>query len=477
MYIEQLYTNCLAHAAYYIESNGEAAIIDPLRETGPYVGMAAARKAEIKYIFETHFHADFVSGHVDLAKETGAEIIFGPNATPGYNTTVAEDGQTFKLGEVTFKVLHTPGHTMESTTYLLYDEDGKEHAIFTGDTLFIGDVGRPDLAVKTDLSMEDLARHLYDSLHNKIMPLPDEVIVYPGHGAGSACGKNLSDERWQTLGHQKKNNYALQPMDKDTFVKEVTTGLATPPAYFPENAKMNKAGYSSFEEVMERNQKPLSVKEFEQEIADGALLLDTRDTDKFEAGHVPGALNIALSGQYAPWVGALIPFGQRLVLVTEPDNEEEAIRRLARVGYENVAGYLQGGVETWKQEKGELATVGSIEPKQVKEKLAQDDTLVLDVRKESEYDRERLNNAVNLPLSQLEQKAEDLDKEKTYMVHCAGGYRSMIASSLLKKHGFRNVLNIHGGFDEMKKQDGLDLQEGACPTKAREERLAAAMAK
>lgn len=463
MYVEQLYTDCLAEAAYYIESNGEAAIIDPLRETEPYIELAEKRGAKIKYIFETHFHADFVSGHIDLAKKTGATIVFGPNAEAGYDIRVAKDEEDFKIGDVTIRVLHTPGHTMESSTYLLLDEQGEKHSIYTGDTLFINDVGRPDLAVKTDLSREDLARHLYDSLHNKIMPLPDSVIVYPGHGAGSACGKNLGKETFDTLGHQKQVNYALQEMTKEEFVQAVTDGLTAPPAYFPMNAKLNKGGYDAIDEVMKRNLKPLSVAAFEKEADDKTLILDTRQPEFFDKGFIPGSMNIGLKGQYAPWVGALIPMGARLLVVAEPGFEEEAVMRLARIGYENVAGYLEGGIDAWKNAGKPVDTVEGVEGKDVADRAGKG-AQIIDVRRPAEFEIEHVKGAANFPLMELESRVSELDKDKPYLVHCAGGYRSMIASSILKAHGFKQASNVLGGFKEITGKPGIEIEAGMCPS-------------
>lgn len=470
MYIEQLYTGCLAEAAYYIESNGEAAIIDPLRETQPYLALAQQRGAKIKYVFETHFHADFVSGHIDLAKKADATIVFGPNAQPSYSAYIAEDHEDFNLGKIKIKVLHTPGHTMESTTYLLIDENGKDHAIFTGDTLFIGDVGRPDLAVKSDLSKEDLAGHLFDSLYQKILPLHDEVVVYPGHGAGSQCGKNMSKETTSTLGEQKKFNYALQPMSREQFVLAVTDGLSEPPAYFPENARINKAGYENIEEVMKRNLNPLSVDAFSEIVENGALILDTRAVNTFEKGFIPQSLNIALDGQYAVWVGTLINFGQPLVLVTDPGNEEESVLRLARVGFENVKGYLQGGIENWKKSDRQIETVNSVTPSEAKT-LIKKGYATLDVRNNTETETEHIKDTINIPLKDLRDQLNQIDKNRDYVLFCAGGYRSMIAAAILKANGLHNFYNVYGGFDQLKLEEGLDLIAGKCPNQLRREKL------
>lgn len=470
MYVEQLYTGCLAEAAYYIESNGEAAIIDPMRETEPYLELLKKRGAKLKYVMETHFHADFVSGHLDLAKQTGAKLIFGPTAQPSYSSYVAEDGERFELGDVEIQVLHTPGHTMESSTFLLIDENEKNHAVFTGDTLFIGDVGRPDLAVKSDLTKEDLAGLLFESLKNKILPLADEVIVYPGHGAGSQCGKNLSSETVSTIGEQRKFNYALQPMSKAEFVDVVTDGIAAPPAYFPENARINREGYQNIDEVLERNMNPLTLEQFEAAINDGALVLDTRHENLFEEGSLRYSMNIPLNGQYAVWVGSLIPIDKPLVLITEPGKEHESVLRLARVGFENVVGYLEGGTETWEQSGKAVQTVTSIEPEEMMNYIHSGYEL-LDVRRSTEAETEHVSGAINISLVELENRLGELDKEQKYVIHCAGGYRSMIASSILINNGFKNIVNIHGGFSKIKNVEGVELIAGKCPTTLRNERL------
>lgn len=471
MYIEQLYTGCLAEAAYYIESGKEAAIIDPLRETEPYLELARKRGTTIKYIFETHFHADFVSGHLDLARATGATIVFGPNAQPQYSAYVAADNELFNVGDVQVKILHTPGHTMESTTFLLIDEQGEDHSIYTGDTLFNGDVGRPDLAVKTDLSREDLARHLYDSLHNKILPLADDVIVYPGHGAGSQCGKNMNSETVTSIGEQKRINYALQPMDREKFVEVVTDGLETPPAYFPENARINKSGYENIDEVMERNRRPLSVEEFTRLTNKGTVILDTRDPDLFEQGFVPGSINIGLDGQFAVWVGTLIPINQSIVLVTEPGKETEAVLRLARVGFENVKGYLEGGVQAWKQAGEPLQQVETIPASEVAG-LLEEGAEVLDVRRNTEAETEHVAGALNISLKDLKQEISTLNPNRQYAVHCAGGYRSMIACSILKQAGLHDIVNVRDGFKALKEESSLELIAGKCPTQLRNEKFA-----
>ncbi|MCA6073564.1 MBL fold metallo-hydrolase [Fulvivirga sedimenti] len=460
MKVEQIYTGCLAEAAYYIESNGEAAIVDPLREVSPYIEMAEERGAKIKYVLETHFHADFVSGHIDLAKKTGAEIVFGPNAQPNYEAHIATDGEILHLGDVQIKVLHTPGHTMESTTYLLIDEEGEEHSIFTGDTLFIGDVGRPDLAVKTDLSREDLASHLYDSLREKIMPLGDEVIVYPGHGAGSACGKNMSKETFDTLGHQKITNYALRKdMTREEFVKEVTENLVEPPQYFPKNAVMNKMGYESFDEVLNQGNTPLSAKEFETVAnSTGALVLDTRDKDAFAKEHIPGSIFIGIDDNFAPWVGALIvDLKQAIVFIAEEGREEEVVTRLSRVGYDNTLGYLKGGIEAWKKAGFDIDTIDQVTAFEFA-KGHKSDYSVLDVRKESEYESQHVEGTINFPLDFINRNMAELDRDQGYYLHCQGGYRSLITASILRSRGFEKIVNIKGGFNALKETD-LKLTE------------------
>jgi len=452
MYIEQLYTNCLAEAAYYIESEGEAAIIDPLRETEPYIALAKKRGASIKYVFETHFHADFVSGHIDLARKVNAPIIYGPLANTQYDVINAVDGQEFKLGKVTFKVLHTPGHTPESSCYLLLDENGKEHAIFTGDTLFVGDVGRPDL-LDGVMTREELASMMYDSLKKKIKPLPDHVTVYPAHGPGSACGKNIGKETYSTIGEQKKFNYALQDMSREAFIEKATEGILPPPNYFFEDARINKTGYNSIDDVIQANCKPLSAAEFKKAVEQGALILDTRKADDFENGFIPGSVNIGLNGQYAVWVGTLIDINLPLVLITESGKEEESVLRLARVGYEKVEGYLQGGVSSWD---GALDTVKSITAEEMKSEIKKG-IEVLDVRKPGEWNVSHLKEATFLPLSDILSKAENLGKNNPYLVHCGGGYRSMIAISIMKRQGFSGALvTILGGFGAMQ-QAGLPV--------------------
>lgn len=451
MYIEQLYTNCLAEAAYYIESEGEAAIIDPLRETEPYVKLAAQRGAKIKFVFETHFHADFVSGHLDLSREVGAPIVYGPEANTNYKVYNAKDGEEFKLGKVKIKVLHTPGHTPESSCYLLMDEQGKEHALFSGDTLFVGDVGRPDL-LDGVLTSEALASMMYDSLNKKIKTLPDDVIVYPAHGPGSACGKNIGKETFSTIGEQKKFNYALKDMSREEFIAKVTDGILPPPQYFFEDARINKQGYEPIEEVIRENSKPLALNEFKKKVSEGAIILDTRTADDFEKGFVPGSINIGLNGQFAVWVGTLIDIRKNLVLITEPGKEAETVLRLARVGYEKVLGYLQGGVKGWD---GNLDVVKSLTADQMKTEVEKD-IEILDVRKPGEWNTSHLKNATFLPLAEFPDNLKNLDRHKPYIVHCGGGYRSMTAISLMKNYGFKNLINIYGGFGAMQNA-GLEI--------------------
>jgi len=460
MYIEQLYTGCLAEAAYYIESNGEAAIIDPLRETDPYLHLAAERGATIKYIFETHFHADFVSGHLDLSEKTGAPIVFGPTAQTGYDIIGAEDGQVFELGDITIQVLHTPGHTPESSCYLLFDEEGKPHSIYTGDTLFIGDVGRPDLAQKGgEMTAEDMAATLYDSLRNEIMPLPDHLIVYPAHGAGSACGKNMSSETFSTLGEQKQTNYALQDLTKEEFVKELTTGILPPPQYFAKAAGQNKKGYKSIDDVYEESLRAMNVTEVEEAQQQGVLILDTRREGEFSHGHIPNAWYIGLHGQFAPWAGALIEdMHQPIVVVAHPGMEKEAIMRLARVGYVNVIGYLKGGFDAWVHAEKAVKQIPSVTPDQFK--AHRPDGVILDVRKQSEYDMCHLEDAQLLTLDYIHDHISEVDPETPYVLHCKGGYRSVIAWSILASKGFKHLIDIQKGFDGLKAA-GVPYVEGA----------------
>ncbi len=444
MYIEQLYTNCLAEAAYYIESDGEAAIIDPLRETEPYIELALKRGAKIKYVFETHFHADFVSGHIDLSRKTNAPIIYGPDANTDYAVHNAKDGEEFILGNVRIRVLHTPGHTPESSCYLLLDEEGKEYAIFTGDTLFVGDVGRPDL-LDGMMSQETLAGMMYDSLTRKIKTLPDDVIVYPAHGPGSACGKNIGKETTSTIGEQKRFNYALRDMSRKEFIEKLTEGILPPPQYFFEDARINKEGYDPIEDVLKRNTVALVPDQFRTLVAEGVTILDTRSADDFEREHIPGAVNIGLNGQFAVWVGTLVDINKRLVLVTETGKEEETVLRLARVGYENVAGYLKGGVSSYGKPLAEVKSVSASEVQKEMDNGAE----VLDVRKPGEWNISHLKNAIFLPLADFPDVFDDLDRNKPYIVHCGGGYRSMTAISIMKNHGFKSLINVYGGFGAM----------------------------
>lgn len=467
MHIEQIYTGCLAQGAYYITSQGEAAIIDPLREVKPYLDRIQRDGVTLKYIFETHFHADFVSGHVDLGKQTGATIVYGPTAKPEFDALVATDEQVFSIGNIQIKVLHTPGHTMESTTYLLIDEQGKNHAIFTGDTLFLGDVGRPDLAQKAaNLTQEELAGMLYDSLNNKIMPLADDVIVYPAHGAGSACGKNMMKETVDTLGHQKEMNYALNQPNKEAFIKAVTDGLTPPPGYFGMNVAMNKKGYSSFTEVLNNGMRALTPAEFEVAAEETeAIILDTRTPDEFAKGFIPQSINIGLSGDFAPWVGALIvDVKQPLLLITEPGREEEAITRLSRVGFDHVLGHLKGGFASWLAEHREIDTVNRISAETFAEKVNVNTDTIIDVRKEGEYAAEHVENAFSKPLAYINDWVKDIQPTQHFFLHCAGGYRSMMAASILQARGYRNFSEVAGGFNAIAKTN-VSKTDYVCPSK------------
>ncbi|GAA4396353.1 MBL fold metallo-hydrolase [Nibrella viscosa] len=467
MKIEQIYTGCLAQGAYYIESEGEVAIIDPLREVKPYIDRAGRAGATIRYVLETHFHADFVSGHLDLARKTGAAIVYGPNAQTGFEAYIAQDGEELPLGKVKIRVLHTPGHTMESTCYLLIDENGRETALFSGDTLFIGDVGRPDLAQKSDLTMEDLAGYLFDSLRNKIMTLPDDVIVYPAHGAGSACGKNMSKETTDTLGNQKQFNYALRAdMTREEFIKEVTDGLLAPPKYFPQNVMLNKQGYESIDTVLKRGAHPLAPDAFEAAANEtGALIIDVRQAQDFSKGFIPNSINIGLGGQFAPWVGALVPdVRQELLLVCEPGQEQETLTRLARVGYDQVLGYLAGGFDAWKAAGKEVDTITSLSADELADQLAKEPVTVIDVRRPGEFDGEHMEGAKNLPLDYISEHMAEFPKDETFYVHCAGGYRSMMAASILKARGYDNVIDIAGGFAAMQKTGRIKTTDYVCPT-------------
>jgi glyoxylase-like metal-dependent hydrolase (beta-lactamase superfamily II)/rhodanese-related sulfurtransferase len=467
MEVQQIYTGCLAQGAYYIESNGEAAIIDPLREVQPYIDLAESRGAKIKYILETHFHADFVSGHLTLSEKTGAPIIYGPNADPAFDATIATDGQIFELGDVKIKVLHTPGHTMESTCYLLIDEHGKEHAVFSGDTLFLGDVGRPDLAQKAaDMTQEQLAATLFDSLREKIMTLPDETVVYPGHGAGSACGKNMSKETVGSIGHEKETNYALRSdMTKDEFVKEVTDGLMPPPAYFPMNVQMNKAGYKSIDDVLAKGETAMAPEAFEVAANEtGALVLDVRHQDQFVVGHIPQSIFIGLDGNFAPWVGALVKdVEQPILLVVDEDRLEEAITRLSRVGFDNILGYLKGGFDAWKNSGKEIDVIESISAAEFADRLASEGYPVYDVRKSGEFASEHVDGAENTPLDFLNDHLSEFPADKKYFIHCAGGYRSVIAASILKARGIHNMIDVKGGFKAIK-ETNVNVSDYVCPS-------------
>ena len=461
MYVEQLYTGCLSEAAYYIESEGEAAIIDPLRDIDEYLHIANERKAQIKYIFETHFHADFVSGHIDLGKATGAPIVYGPNTVTKFPVHVAKDGEEFSIGKVTIKVLHTPGHTLESSCYLLKDENGKDHCVFTGDTLFVGDVGRPDLAQKgADLTMQDLAGMMYDSIHSKLFPLADDVIVYPAHGAGSACGKALGKETFSTIGEQKKHNYALEAKTKDEFIQKVTDGIAAPPQYFPINAQINKEGYESLDEVLEEGLKGLAVPDFKKVINHDNIILDTRAETEFVKGFVPGSINIGLNGRFAEWAGSLLPFDRPIYLITDPGKEKETIVRLARVGFEKINGCLEGGFEAWKKSGEKVDMIVEVEPDELLMDMQFDKNLVvIDVRKENEFAEGHLPEAMNMPLGEMTDPATmaNIEDGHNLYVHCAGGYRSVIACSLLKRQGIHNLRNISGGWNAIKAQEKVEI--------------------
>lgn len=469
MKLEQIYTGCLAQGAYYIESEGEAVVIDPLREVNAYMERASRDGARIKYVFETHFHADFVSGHLDLSKKAGAPIVYGPMANPTFDAYIAKDGEEFKVGKLTFRVLHTPGHTMESTCYLLLDENGAEKALFSGDTLFIGDVGRPDLAQKAaNLTQDQLAGHLFDSLRNKVMTLPDDITVYPAHGAGSACGKNMSKETFDSLGHQKAVNYALRAdMTREEFIKEVTTGLMPPPAYFPLNVALNKHGYDSIDTVLERGTRALSPRAFEAAANEtGALILDTRNAETFSKGFVPNSINIGIDGSFAPWVGALIPdVKQEILLVTDPGREQETVTRLARVGYDYCLGYLEGGMEAWKAAGMETDQIQRVSVSELAEIVAKEpETAVFDVRKGSEYLSEHYAKASSAPLDTVNESMLEIPRDKTVYIHCAGGYRSMIFASILRARGYDNLIDVREGFKGLKDSGQFELTDYVCPT-------------
>lgn len=467
MKIEQIYTGCLAQGAYYIASENEAAIIDPLREIKPYLDRLEKDQVSLKYIFETHFHADFVSGHLDLSKKTQAPIVYGPTAKPEFDAIIAEDEQIFEIGKIKIKVLHTPGHTLESSTYLLIDENGKETAIFSGDTLFLGDVGRPDLAQKSgEITEKDLAGMLYDSLHSKIIPLDDSITVYPAHGAGSACGKNMQKETVDTLGNQKRTNYALRQPTKESFIDEVLDGLTAPPKYFGMNVALNKGGYESFETVLKKGNNPLSVADFETAAEEtGALILDTRSAADFHKGFVPNAINIGLKGDFAPWVGAMIvDVQQPIILVADVGTEEEVITRLSRVGFDNVVGFLQGGFESWKNSGKETDEVRRISAEQFAEEYSENQK-VIDVRKETEYEAEHIDEAYSKPLAYINDWVNSIDNSEHFHLHCAGGYRSMIAASILQSRGYRNFTEVDGGFNAIKKFDKVPTSNFVCQTK------------
>ncbi len=470
MKIEQIYTKCLAHAAYYIESEGEAVVIDPLRETHEYYEMAEKNGAKIKYIFETHFHADFVSGHLELAKKSGATIVYGPTSEADFDFHIGKDGEIFNVGKISFELLHTPGHTMESSCFLLRDENGKQIALFSGDTLFIGDVGRPDLAqrVFSDLTQDKLAGYMFESLRTKIMPLADDIIVYPAHGAGSACGKNLSKETFDTLGNQKKSNYALNPnLSKEEFIKELTTGLTPSPAYFPNNAIMNRKEFLGFEEILKKNSNPLSADEFEVLANESdVLVLDTRHQNDFVKGFVPNSYFIGVQGDFAPWVGTVIEdINQKIVFISDPGKEEEVITRLSRIGYDNVLGYLKGGFESWKNAGKETNSIESIDLSEFEKRFQENQNIaILDVRKASEFNSEHVKSAQNLPVDYIHKNIHEASKEKEYFVHCAGGYRSVIFASIAKSKGFDKLVNVEGGFGKIKQSEVFPKTEFVCPT-------------
>jgi glyoxylase-like metal-dependent hydrolase (beta-lactamase superfamily II)/rhodanese-related sulfurtransferase len=464
MYIQQLYTGCLSEAAYFIESNGEAAIVDPLRDIEPYMQLAEERQATIKYIFETHFHADFVSGHIDLSKATKAPIIYGPNTQTNFPVHVAKDCEEFQLGAITIEVLHTPGHTLESTCYLVKDEKGKDYAVFTGDTLFVGDVGRPDLAQKgSELTMQDLAGMMYESLQKKIIPLADDVIVYPAHGPGSSCGKNLGPNTYSTISDEKKGNYALQAQSKEEFIKSVTEGLEEPPNYFPINAKINKEGYESLDAILEKGLHPLSLEEFKQAMKDdNVVLLDTRHKDEFTNGFIPDSIFIGLEGRFAEWAGSLVPFDKDILLVTEEGKEHETIVRLARVGFDRFKGYLSGGFDAWKKAGGEIDMIINVEPDEMMMDIPYDENLVVvDVRREPEFAEGHVKGAVHLPLNNLTDPGSmaDIDDKDNLYIHCGSGYRSVIAASLMKREGIHNLRNVVGGWDKIKELKKVEVEK------------------
>jgi hydroxyacylglutathione hydrolase len=463
MFIKQLYTGCISEAAYYIESNGEAAIVDPLRDIDAYLQLASERKSRIKYIFETHFHADFVSGHIDLSHATGATIIFGPKTETKFDVHVAKDGETFNIGDISIEVLHTPGHTLESTCYLLKDENNKDHCVFTGDTVFVGDVGRPDLAQKgANLTMQDLAGMMYESLQNKIMPLADHVIVYPAHGPGSACGKNLGPNTYSTIGEEKQNNYAFKAQTKQEFVSSVTEGLAAPPQYFPINAQINKEGYESLNHLLEQGLKPVSIREVKEAIQNEVIIIDTRPADVFTQGFIPGSIFIGLEGRFAEWAGSLLPFTEEMILVTETGKEKEAIVRLARVGFNKVKGFVEGGFEAWKAAGEEIDMIIDVEADELAMDLPFDEKIVvLDVRKPAEFADGHVKDAMSLPLDEMINPLHlaEFEEDQNIYVHCAGGYRSVIASSILKRQGIHNIRNIIGGWGKIKEQSRIQVEK------------------
>ena len=459
MYIQQLYTGCLSEAAYYIESDGEAAIVDPLRDIETYINLAKERNAVIKYIFETHFHADFVSGHLDLSKKTAAPIIFGPDTVTNFPVHIAKDGEDFKLGKITLQLIHTPGHTIESSCYLLKDENNQAHSIFTGDTLFVGDVGRPDLS-SGDMSKEALASIMYDTLQNKILPLSDDILVYPAHGAGSSCGKNMGPNNFSTIGEEKKNNYALQPQSKEAFIKALTDGLAAPPAYFSINAQINKEGYESLDLIKSKALTPLTVAAFKSKLKSDYTILDTRAADIFTHGFVPGSINIGLEGRFAEWAGSILSFSQPMLLITEPGKEEETIIRLARVGFSKMEGYLKGGFNAWKKADEKIDLIIDVESDELAMDIPHDPNLqVIDVRKSAEFTEGHVKNAINLPLNEMTDLAQiaNFEENQNLYVHCGGGYRSVIACSLLKSHGIHNIRNVIGGFEKIKQEATIKI--------------------
>lgn len=461
MYVKQIYTGCLSEAAYFIESNGEAAIIDPLRDIDAYLDLINERKASLKYIFETHFHADFVSGHLDLSKQTKAPIIYGPNTSANFPFHLAKDGEVFSLGNITIEVIHTPGHTLESACYLLRDENKKPYCIFTGDTLFVGDVGRPDLS-SGDLSKEELASIMYDTIQNKILPLADDIIVYPAHGAGSSCGKNIGTENFSTIGEQKKNNYALQPQTKDEFIKAVTADLEEPPTYFSINAKINKEGYCSLDDVKKQALTPLTIEAFKGKVEEGVIIVDTRNAADFTQGFIPGSVFIGLEGRFAEWAGSILPFHQRIILVTEKDKEEETVIRLARVGFDNVEGYLKDGFEAWKKAGESFDLIIDIETDEMAMDLKHDPKVtVIDVRTEAEFADGHVKNALNVPLAEMTDIAQiaNFEEDQHLYIHCASGYRSTIACSLLKKQGYHNLRNISGGWGKIKEEPSIKTEK------------------